>query len=359
MLSKNADFESGYQGKKVLVTGHTGFSGGWLTCWLNEIGAEVSGLSLEPETTPNLFDVLSLDKRVDSHIGDINDRSLVRNVIQQVKPEVIFHLAAQSLVSVGYDDPVGTFMTNTMGTLHVLEEARNCEATKAIVVITTDKVYENDELAESFSEGSRLGGKDPYSASKACAELVVSSYVRTMAKLGNDVKIATARGGNIIGGGDWAKDRIVPDFIRAKVGTSPLNIRSPQSTRPFQHVLSLVHGYLLLGAHLLQGGEEFGGGWNFGPSNGDSQTVSALIDEMRKFTEGPEVLYGKPSFIEAKYLSITCEKAKNELGWHSPLCFTDTVRLTCEWYNSFIGEPGEIYQKTLSQINQYRKKLGA
>ena len=347
-----------YLGKKVLVTGHTGFSGGWLACWLNEIGADVSGLSLEPQTTPNLYDVLSLNKRVDSHIGNINDQSFVRRVIQQVQPEIIFHLAAQSLVSEGYDNPVNTFMTNAMGTLHVLEEARLSNATKAVVVITTDKVYENDESDKPFNEESRLGGKDPYSASKACAELVASSYIKTMAKLGNGVNISTARGGNIIGGGDWAKDRIVPDFIRAKTSCSALSVRNPESTRPFQHVLSLVHGYLLLGSRLLQVGKEFEGGWNFGPNNGDSQTVKALIDEMIKFTETPEVLFGKPSFNEAKYLSISCEKAKNELDWVSPLYFTDTVRLTCEWYNSFISKPSEAYQKTLNQINQYRDELG-
>lgn len=351
------DFENIYAGRRVLVTGHTGFTGGWISTWLKEIGADVYGLSLEPCTEPNLYEALSLDQQINSYIGDINDYAIVSKVVQKVQPEIIFHLAAQPLVSVGYDDPIDTYMTNVMGTLHVLEEARNCAATKAVVLITTDKVYLNNENKTAFKEDDGLGGKDPYSASKACAELVAASYIQTMAERGNGVLIATARGGNIIGGGDWSANRIVPDYVRAKVNDEQLEIRSPNSTRPFQHVMSLVHGYLLLGCQLLEKGKEFVGGWNFGPTDSDAQMVKTLIEHLSRHWDSPEIIMGQQTFKEAQFLHLDSERARKLLHWNPSLEFPDTVKLTAEWYKAFAENPKCAREITSQQIDEYRRGL--
>ena len=245
---------SALHGRRVFLTGHTGFTGSWLALWLHQIGCDVTGFALEPQTAPNLFAAFNGAPRFSrSHIGDIRDADSVRRAILTAKPEIVLHLAAQPLVRRSYADPLETFLTNVLGTANVLEAARNTQTVRAFVSVTTDKVYENDERPHAYRETDRLGGKDPYSASKACAEIVTRCYQETMAGLGNGMRIAAARGGNIIGGGDWSADRIVPDYYRAVRGGHPLKIRSPDAVRPWQHVLSACHGYLLIASRLLSG----------------------------------------------------------------------------------------------------------
>ena len=245
-------FEDSLRGRCVFLTGHTGFTGNWLAEWLNALDCDIAGYSLAPETSPNLFTILERADRFTQHdIADIADYARVRKAMEAAKPSIVFHLAAQPLVRRSFREPIETFASNVLGTASVLEAARSVESVKAIVCITTDKVYENREWAHPYRESDRLGGKDPYSASKACAELVASCYRETMAGLGNGAKIATARGGNIIGGGDWSEDRIVPDFYRALNAGEALKIRNPRAVRPWQHVLSACHGYLAIAADLL------------------------------------------------------------------------------------------------------------
>lgn len=351
------DFETSYVGRSVLVTGHTGFTGGWLCSWLLSLGARVTGLALPPETIPNLFDLLGLADRLKSNLGNINDRQTVRRVFEEAEPDVVFHLAAQPLVSRGYDDPVGTFMTNVMGTAHLLEEARNCPATRAVVCITTDKVYENQEWLWAYRENDALGGKDPYSASKAAAELVAMAYQRTMNARGNGVALATARGGNIVGGGDWADNRIVPDFVRAVASGSPLTLRHAEATRPWQHVLALVHAYLLLGSSLLAG--KAAEAWNFGPAADENQSVRTLVETMAATWRRPDIHYGTSSFAEAGLLQIDSTKARSRLGWIPPWRFADTVRQTAAWYAAWLEAPESARAVTEGQIAAYRAALGA
>ena len=250
-LMEIRNFEQIYAGRRVAVTGHTGFTGGWLCSWLNIIGADVFGYSLPPPTDPSLYDALGLKDRLSSTIGDIRDSEGVNAFFQARSPEIVFHLAAQPIVSAGYDDPRGTFETNVIGTLNVLEAARQCRSTRAVVCITTDKVYKNKEWEWGYREIDALGGTDPYSASKSAAEMVVQTYQAALAPRTNGVLIAAARGGNIIGGGDWAENRVVPDFVRAALAGKPLVLRNPSATRPWQHVMALAHAYLVLGHRLI------------------------------------------------------------------------------------------------------------
>ena len=274
------NFELPYAGQRVLVTGHTGFTGGWLTLWLKALGAEVSGLALNPVTTPNLFDLAKIASHCQHHIADIRDIDAVRGIISKVRPALIFHLAAQPLVSRSYEDPIESYAVNALGTAHVLEAARVTEGVKGAVCITTDKVYEDEGWAWGYRETDRLGGKDPYSASKSCAEIIAASYRRTMASRGNGMQVAVGRGGNIIGGGDWADNRIVPDFFRAVTAGHPLILRNPEAVRPWQHVLALIHGYLVLGAGIFAGSDTVGASFNFGPNDADAQSVRVLVESL-------------------------------------------------------------------------------
>ena len=251
--NKQTSFEAILAGQRVLVSGHTGFTGGWLALWLRGIGCEVTGLALPPETEPNLFSSSRIGDQLKSRFGDIRDFAAVKDAMAAAQPSIVFHLAAQPLVSRGFAAPLETFATNVIGTGHMLEAARLQPGVKAVVCVTTDKVYADQDGNESHREGDRLGGRDPYAASKAAAELVAACYRDTMAERGNKVLIATARGGNIIGGGDWSRDQIVPDFVRAVVARAPLLLRNPDAVRPWQHVLALVHGYLVLASRLIEG----------------------------------------------------------------------------------------------------------
>lgn len=349
-----ADLERTYRDRSVLVTGHTGFTGGWLCSWLHALGARVHGLSLPPETTPNLFELININERLaSSRMGDISDRESVTDAFAEARPEIVLHLAAQPIVSLGYDDPHGTFMTNVMGTLNVLEAARRAPETRAVVCVTTDKVYENREWHYGYRETDRLGGKDPYSASKVGTETVVSTYQRTLAARGNGVRIAAARGGNIIGGGDWARDRIVPDFVRAATGGHALSLRNPTATRPWQHVLALAHGYLALGQRLLED-EAAVGAWNFGPDDGSNRSVGALVETLASHWPGVELRYNEGAFPEAHFLHLTSEKARAELDWCPPLNFERTVAMTADWYRAVSERSATARETTDRQIAQYR-----
>ena len=351
------DFENNYQGRRVLITGHSGFTGGWLSSWLIKLGAKVFGLSLAPNTSPALFNVLGLGERMTSVFGNINERETVARIMRETQPEIVFHLAAQPIVSVGFRDPIDTFLTNVIGTLHVLEKARMCEATQGVVCITTDKVYNNKEWVWGYREGDELGGKDPYSASKACAELVAACYQQTMAGRGNGVAIATARGGNIIGGGDWAENRIVPDFVRSLVSDKSLVLRNPAATRPWQHVLALVHGYLLLGDSLLEVPGATKSAWNFGPLASSERTVQSVVEQLSKSWRRPQIEYGEGGFPEAHFLRLDSTRARTELGWIPAWKFEETVEMTAHWYQAFYDGSNDIYDVTLAQINSYRAGL--
>jgi CDP-glucose 4,6-dehydratase len=351
------DFELPLQGKRVLVTGHTGFTGGWLVSWLKLVGCDVAGLALAPATEPNLFTAADIAAGIASTTGDIRDFAVVRNAVERHQPSVIIHLAAQPLVSKSFADPIETFATNALGTAHVLEAARHAPNVKAVVCITTDKVYRDQDSMRGYSEQDPLGGKDPYSASKACAELVAASYRATLAERGNGMLIANARGGNIIGGGDWSVDRIVPDFVRAVATDQPISLRNPGAVRPWQHVMALVHGYLLLAARLLGGDRVAADNWNFGPGNEAARTVGDLIEQLSTVWTRPDVTYVPGSFPETRFLHLDSTKARAQLGWIPPLSFADTVELTASWYRDFAAGPAKAAQITARQIEQYREAV--
>ena len=358
MFIVNTEVNNFYSGKRILVTGHTGFTGGWLCVWLQSLNAEVFGFALEPKTTPNMFDVLKLDELMNHKIGNICDVEVLTNYVNEVKPDIIFHLAAQPIVSIGYDDPHDTFNTNVMGTLNVLEAARNSETVKAVVCVTTDKVYKNNEWHWGYREVDELGGSDPYSASKSASEMVITTYQKTLSQRGNNVLIASARGGNIIGGGDWAPNRIVPDFVLAAINNETLSLRSPTATRPWQHVMALVHGYLLLGYQLSQGEGDFAQAWNFGPLSDGEQSVGALVEEMKIHWPEVKIELGKSTFKESHFLHLTSEKARTVLGWKPPLNFAETIKTTADWYKEFYANKSNMLEVTKSQIAMYNNALG-
>lgn len=351
------DFELALQGERVFVTGHSGFTGGWLVSWLKRIGCDVAGLSLEPATEPSLFVSAKIAEGVDSTIGDIRDFATVRTAIQRHQPSVIIHLAAQPLVSKSFADPIETFGTNVLGTAHVLEVARLTPGVKAVVCITTDKVYRDQEWVWGYREQDPLGGKDPYSASKACAELIAASYRTSLAERSNGVLIANARGGNIIGGGDWSSDRIIPDFVRAVAGQQPISLRNPGAVRPWQHVMALVHGYLVLAARLVKGDRAAADNWNFGPSDDGARTVLDLVECLGASWTKPEISCVSGSFPETRFLHLDSTKARAVLGWTPPLSFAETVVLTASWYRDFIASPLEASQITIGQIEHYRASV--
>ena len=276
----NPDF---WKGKRVFITGHTGFKGSWLSLWLQQMGAEVKGFSLEPPTTPSLFEVAKVADHMQSEIGDIRDLTKLSQSIVSFNPDILLHLAAQPLVRYSYREPVETYSTNVMGTVNVLEASRQANNLKTIVVITTDKCYENREWEWGYRENEPMGGYDPYSNSKGCAELVVSAYRRSFFNSNDTAAVASARAGNVVGGGDWAEDRLIPDILRAFEKQQPVIIRNPLSTRPWQHVLEPLSGYLVLAQHLWQEGQTFAEGWNFGPKDDDCRPVQWILDKMVHF----------------------------------------------------------------------------
>ena len=348
-----------YSGRKVLVTGHTGFKGSWLCEWLLALGAEVHGYALEPPTRPSLFNQLKLAKRIASHtIGDVRDLDLLVRTMRRVKPDFVFHLAAQPLVRLSYEKPAETFDTNVMGTVNVLEAARRIDRTQfghqiSVVCITTDKVYENNEKGRPFRETDPFGGHDPYSASKGACEIVISSYRRSFFGTSDSpVWVASARAGNVIGGGDWAKDRIVPDAVRALCGGEAIPVRNKASTRPWQHVLEPLSGYLTLGAALAarERFDEVCGGFNFGPNPKDNRTVRELVEEILKWRTGAWADRSDPAAVhEAGLLNLDIRKARRILGWKPRWNFSETVRQTVDWYGAVENgaDPIEITQRQI------------
>ena len=326
-----------YKGKRVLITGHTGFKGSWLALWLHEMGAVVIGVALEPETKPNHWDILQLP--AEDHRFDIRDNNAVNNVITKYKPEIVFHLAAQSLVRRSYMNPVETWDTNIMGTVNILEACRYHPCVRAIIVVTSDKCYENNEWPWGYRENDRLGGFDPYSASKAGTEIVCASYKNSYFNSNRIALLATARAGNVIGGGDWSEDRLIPDIIRSIKFKQSLEIRSPSSTRPWQHVLDCLSGYLLLGHKLLLGERKYAEAWNFGPSVESNRTVAQIIEVFKlKLNTLAWHITEKKQLHETSLLYLDSTKARNELNWSPVLNIDKTLTATIDWYSALLDD---------------------
>lgn len=327
-----------WHGRRVFVTGHTGFKGGWLSLWLEKLGAEVCGVALDPPTKPSLFKEARVSQGMRSEIADIRDLERVKTILREHRSEVVFHMAAQPLVRKSYEDPVGTYATNVMGTVNVLESVRGCDSVRAVVVITTDKCYENKEWVWPYRETDRLGGYDPYSNSKACAELVVSAYRNSFFNpkdySRHGVAIASVRAGNVIGGGDWAEDRLVPDIMRAFAANKVLAIRNPKAVRPWQHVLEPLSGYLSLAEKLCEAGVLYGDAWNFGPEYADAMPVEWIVQQLAAHwgENAHWQVDGQTHPHEAQMLRLDCSKAAQALNWHPALPLEQALRLTADWY---------------------------
>lgn len=360
-------FADRYRGRRVLVTGHTGFKGSWLCEWLLALGAEVTGLALDPATQPSLFDQLELTGRLEDQRRDVRDAETVWKCVQQINPEFVFHLAAQPLVRLSYERPIETYATNVMGTVHLLDAVRRLRKPCVVVVVTTDKCYENKEWVHSYREEDSMGGHDPYSSSKGAAELVVSAYRKSyFSQSGSTVRLASARAGNVIGGGDWALDRIVPDCIRSLRRGESIPVRNRIATRPWQHVLEPLSGYLWLGACLDDPGlcpvsistpekdSILASGFNFGPALSSNQTVARLVQEVLKHWPGSWDDRSDPSAVhEATRLNLSIDKACHMLGWAPVWSFQETVAHTVCWYRNAESAPQKIRSHTASEISTY------
>lgn len=351
-------FEGIYRDKKILITGHTGFKGSWLTIWLLSLGAKVTGYSLYLPSEPSNFKVCKLEKKIKHIEGDIRDFDKMLQVFKQIKPEIVFHMAAQPIVRKSFEDPKTTFNTNIIGTVNILECIRNTSSVKSAVIITSDKCYKNKEQMAGYKETDILGGEDPYSASKACAEIVTHSYIKSFFKENTSSKICTARAGNVMGGGDWASDRIVPDSIRSFSDGKTVIIRNPDATRPWQHVLEPLSGYLLLGAELFSSPVFHGESFNFGPKDRTNRPVWELVEKLAYYWGSGEWVIDKNKRFgkEANLLKLSCRKAFNLLKWHSVLSFDSTVRMTAEWYNKYYKNRCDMFDFSLKQINEYSEK---
>jgi CDP-glucose 4,6-dehydratase len=351
-----------WNGKRVFVTGHTGFKGGWMATWLSDMGARVAGYGLKPDTDPSYFTTCRLDRYLQSTIGDVRDKDEVRRAMQAQEPDVVFHMAAQALVRRSYREPVETFATNLMGTVHILDAVRHVPSVRVVIVVTSDKCYENREWLWGYRESEPMGGYDPYSASKACAELATSAYRRSYFDTSDrPLGVATVRAGNVIGGGDWAVDRLVPDAVRALRQGEPLILRNPGSVRPWQHVLEPLAGYLMLAEHLWSEGKQWAEAWNFGPQDEDAVSVAFLADLIiRTWGEGTwRAGPGQQSLHEGRYLKLDCTKAKQMLGWRPRLTLEEAVAMTTEWYRKalYSGSTTDLGAFTIEQIQSYEARL--
>ena len=348
-----------WRGRRVFLTGHTGFKGAWLSLWLARQGAEVTGYALEPPTTPSLYEQAGVDDVLRSHRGDVRDPEHLLRVLGEEKPEVVFHLAAQSLVRASYQDPVLTYSTNVMGTVHLLEAVRQVESVRAVVVVTTDKCYENREWVWPYRENEPMGGHDPYSNSKGCAELVTSAY-RSSFFAGEDaVAVASARAGNVIGGGDWATDRLLPDIVRGVLEGETIHIRNPAAIRPWQHVLEPLSGYLRLAEALIQKGGDFAQAWNFGPEDGDAQSVGWIVGRMAELWPGMKWRQDEgPHPHEAHTLKLDSSLARTQLGWRPRLDLETALTWVVEWSRAY-REGEDLRSLCEAQIERYEERLGS
>jgi len=358
-------FNNVYHHKKVLITGNTGFKGAWLTMWLLELGAEIIGISKDIPTNPSLFETLGLEDNITHYFQDIRDFAAVSQIISKTKPDFLFHLAAQPIVSTSYQDPIDTLSTNVMGTSHILEALRVSNHPCTAVMITSDKCYDNQEWTWGYRETDRLGGKDPYSASKGAAELVIKTYYHSYFKgESSPIKLVSARAGNVIGGGDWAENRIVPDCMRSWSQQQSVDIRNPQATRPWQHVLEPLSGYLRAGQLLHEGNPIHGEAYNFGPAADQSFTVLELLQGLRHYwpdqnNKEAYTVYEDKSFAESGLLKLCCDKALHQCNWKPTLDFDSMARFTSEWYARFYGVRDDITAVTQQQITDYQNMAKA
>ena len=347
-------FKSFYKGKKVLVTGHTGFKGSWLTCWLLLLGAKVYGYSDSSKTSPSHFNLLEIKNEIIHRTGDIRDLEKLKQFIIEVQPDVVFHLAAQAIVSSSYKNPLLTISTNIVGTANLMESLRILTKKVVVVLITSDKCYENKEWIWGYRENDRLGGHDPYSASKGAAEIIFSAYLRSFFESGNLIGAASTRAGNVIGGGDWAIDRLIPDCIRSIDKNIPIEIRNPLATRPWQHVLEPLSGYILLSAKLRENPKRYSGSWNFGPSSSEVRTVNEVASKIiDHFGKGKiKVTDARKQHHEAMLLQLNCDKSHQILKWEPRWTVEETLKYTSDWYKKVLdGESAEEITKL--QIDKY------
>lgn len=351
-----------WKDKRVLVTGHTGFKGGWLCLWLQQMGAKVVGYSLEPPSRPSIFDLAKVSEGMISLHGDVRDLPKLVAAMQEHQPEIVIHMAAQSLVRYSYGNPVETYATNVMGTVNVLEAVRHAGGTRAVLIVTSDKCYENRERAQGYREDEPMGGYDPYSSSKGCAELVTAayrnSYFNTKNATQHEAAIASARAGNVIGGGDWAEDRLLPDIVRAFRQRQPVTIRRPDAIRPWQFVLEPLRGYLQLIELLWEQGGRYAEAWNFGPDEADAKPVSWIVDQLvTLWGEGARwTRDGSTQPHEAGHLRLDCTKAKTRLDWHPKLSLGPALEWTTAWYKAHQGK-ADMRRFTLEQISRYQKMV--
>jgi CDP-glucose 4,6-dehydratase len=355
-ISKGMVDVSFWKGKKVFLTGHTGFKGSWLSLWLQDMGVLVKGYSLDVNTKPALFIEANVAEKMESEIGDIRNLEQLTESMVSFSPDILIHMAAQPLVRLSYQEPVDTYTTNVIGTVNILEAARKCINLKAIVSVTTDKCYENKEWEWGYRENEPMGGHDPYSSSKGCAELVTSAYRRSFFSSGDTASLASARAGNVIGGGDWAEDRLIPDILRAFKKSEPVVIRNPLSTRPWQHVLEPLSGYLVLAQELFLNGDNFAEGWNFGPKDEDCKPVSWILDKMVTYwgNNASWNLDKNNNPHEAGFLKLDCSKASNRLKWNPKWNLELTLKSIVDWHQLYTNG-GDIKKQCLKEINKYSK----
>ena len=349
--------------RRVFLTGHTGFKGSWLALWLSSLGSEVTGYARAPLATQPLYDLLKLDDRITSVIGDVTDRASLETAIKDASPEIVIHMAAQPLVQLSYEDPVDTYNTNVMGTVHLLDVVRSVPSVRSTVIVTTDKCYQNNEWIWPYREADRLGGDDPYSNSKACAELVTHAFIKSYftrdAGAASTSLVASARAGNVIGGGDWAGNRLIPDVVRAKQNAEKLVLRNPYATRPWQFVLEPLRGYLALAEALSETGTDFVGGWNFGPVEEDSQSVEWVIRrfcEHFDYADGFTIDAGE-FHPEKQLLRLDISKAGHQLNWRPAMPLSEALRFTADWYTAHLRAEDDI-ETSLRQIAEYEKLVG-
>ena len=345
-----------WENKKVFLTGHTGFKGGWLSIWLSQMGANVKGYALEPHTTPSLFDVANINSLVESDIGDIRDINKLQQSIKLFNPDILIHMAAQPLVRKSYIDPVETYETNIMGSINILEAVRSCPNLKSVIIVTSDKCYENQEWVWGYREHDPMGGHDPYSSSKGCVELITASYRNSFFTNTEMANIATARAGNVIGGGDWANDRLVPDILRSFEKNIPVIIRSPNAIRPWQHVLEPLSGYLILAEKLYKEGKSYAEGWNFGPHDKDSRSVLCIVDQIvNLWGDGKRQLDNSSNPHEANILKLDISKAISRLKWQPRWDVNIALKRVVDWHLTWI-DGGNMQEECLKQIKEYQQE---